>query len=98
MLALIVPRSGEDDVASGEVFPSVKNQGIEPEGGSHNTTCLVPAHKKTNLHTPTRSRGCQALNGEMKDEKSMGNCCKVVDGSDLKSLDQKQEQRRSKTI
>jgi hypothetical protein len=51
MLALMVPRSGEDDVASGEVFPSVKNQGIEPEGGPRNTTCSTPAHKKTNLHT-----------------------------------------------
>ena len=98
MTCVVVPRSGEDDAASGEVFTSVKNQGIEPEGGPRNTTCSAPAHKKTNLHTSTRSRGCQALNGEMKDEKSMGNCCKVVDGSDLKSLDQKQEQWRSKTI
>jgi hypothetical protein len=34
----------------------------------------------------------------MKDETSMENCCKVVEGSDLKSLDQKQKQKRSKAI
>jgi hypothetical protein len=37
MFRIVVPRSGEDDVASGEVLPSVKNQDIEPEGGSCNT-------------------------------------------------------------
>jgi hypothetical protein len=51
MLTLMVPQSGEDDVASGEVFPSVKNQGIKPEGGPRNTTCSAPAHKKTNIYT-----------------------------------------------
>jgi hypothetical protein len=51
VLALMVPRSGDDDVAGSEVFPSVKNQGIEPEGGPRNTTCSAPAHKKTDLHT-----------------------------------------------
>jgi hypothetical protein len=61
------PQRGRDDVASGEVFPSVKNQGIEPERESPNTTCSTPAHKKTNPRTPTRSRGCQSLDDKMKD-------------------------------
>jgi hypothetical protein len=34
----------------------------------------------------------------MKDEMSMGNCCKVEDGSDLNHLDQKQKQKISKAI
>ena len=51
MTCVVVPRSGEDDAASGEVFPSVKNQGIEPEGGPCTTTSSAPTHKKTNLHT-----------------------------------------------
>jgi len=51
MFRVVVPRSGEDDVASGEVLPSVKNQGIEPEGGPCTTTCSAPTHKKTNLRT-----------------------------------------------
>ena len=79
-------------------FPRQRTKVIEPEGDSPNTTCSAPAHKKTNLHTPTRSRGCQALNGEMKDETSMENCCKVVEVSDLKILDQKHEQKRLKAI
>ena len=74
----MVPQRGEDDAASGEVFPSVKNQGIEPERDSPNTTCSAPAHKKTNLHTPTRSRGCQALDGEVKDEKLLQDGRKVI--------------------
>jgi hypothetical protein len=67
VLASMVPRSGEDDLASNEVFPSVKNQGIKPEGESPNTTCLAPAQKKTNPRTQTWSRGCQSLGGKMKD-------------------------------
>ena len=51
MFRVVVARSGEDDAASGEVLPSVKNQGIEPEGGPCTTTCSAPTHKKTNLRT-----------------------------------------------
>ena len=51
LFRVVIPRSGEDDVASGEVFPSVENQGIEPEGGPCTTTCSAPTHKKTNLRT-----------------------------------------------
>jgi hypothetical protein len=47
---------------------------------------------------PNAIKGCQSLDGEMKDETSMENCCKVVEVSDLKPLDQKQKQKRSKAI
>jgi hypothetical protein len=55
VLALVVPQRGRDDVASGEVFPSVKNQGIEPEGDSPNTMCSA-------VHT-RKQRGRSNLGG-----------------------------------
>jgi hypothetical protein len=92
------PRSGEDDVESGEVFPSVKNQGIEPEGGPRNTMCSAPAYKKTNLHTQRDQGVVKPLTVRRKIETAMENYYKVVEVSDLKFLDQKRKQKRSKAI
>ena len=66
MFRVVVPRSGEDDVASGEVLPSVKNQGIKPEGHHH---VFSPYTQENKSPHPTRTRGCQALVGKVKDEK-----------------------------
>src|SRR3989337_1522272 len=69
MFRVVVPRSGEDDVASGEVLPSVKNQGNRTRRRSLHHHVFSPYTQENKYPHPTRTRGCQALAGKVKDEK-----------------------------
>jgi hypothetical protein len=67
MFRVVVPQSGEDDVASGEVFPSVKNQGNRTRRRFLQHHIISPYTQENKSPHPMRPRGCQALDGNMKD-------------------------------
>jgi hypothetical protein len=68
MFRVVVPRSGEDDVASREVLPSVKNQGNRTRRRFLQHHVISPYTQENKSPHPTRPRGCQALDDKMKDQ------------------------------
>jgi hypothetical protein len=69
MFRVVVPRNGEDDAASGEVLPSVKNQGNRTRRRSLHHHVFGPYTQENKSPHPMLTRGCQALAGKVKDEK-----------------------------
>jgi hypothetical protein len=57
MFRVVVPRSGEDDVASGKVFPLVNNQGNRTKRRSFATPRNQPLHTRKQISTPNATKG-----------------------------------------